>query len=202
MNSRDDVQTISHDIVFKGHFQTHKLRLRHRLHNGAWGQEIEREVFHRAPVVVVLPYDALRDSVLLIEQFRAGPFLSGDAHPWIVETVAGVIDSGETPDQTARRECVEEGGLEVGRLAFVGEAYSSPGAMSELMQLYVAEADLGAAGGVHGMEDEGEDIRVWVEKLEAALSRIAKPGRHAGPLMTLLYWLALNRDRLRAEWNA
>lgn len=202
MNRRDDVQTISHDIVFKGHFQTHKLRLRHRLHNGEWGQEIEREVFHRAPVVVVLPYDAARDSVLLIEQFRAGPYLADDPDPWTVETVAGVIDPDETPEETARRECVEEAGLDIGRLAFVGEAYSTPGAMSEIIHFFVAEADLGAAGGVHGMEEEGEDIKVWVESLEDALARVSRPNRHSGPLMTLLYWLALNRDRLRREWGA
>jgi len=202
MPNRDDVECLTDETVFQGHFQMRRLRLRHRRFDGGMGGVIEREVFHRGPVVVALPYDAKRDRVLLIEQFRSGPYVAGDSNPWTIEPVAGVIGPGETPEDVARREAVEEAGLRIGRIATVGTGYSSPGGMSELMHLFVVEADLADAGGLHGLAEEGEDIRAWSEPFEAALARIATPGAHVAPLMTILYWLALNRDRLRAEWSA
>ncbi len=201
MLSRHDVECLTDETVFQGHFQMRRLRLRHRRFDGGLSGVIEREVFHRGPVVVALPYDAKRDRVLLIEQFRSGPYVAGDANPWAVEAVAGVINPGETPETVARREAVEEAGLEIGRIAKVGTGYSSPGGMSEVMHLFVVEADLAEAGGLHGLAEEGEDIRAWSEPLDAALARIATPQVHVAPLMTILYWLALNRDRLRAEWG-
>lgn len=201
MPSRSDVDCLTDETVFKGHFQMRRLRLRHRRFDGGWSNQIEREVFHRGPVVVALPYDPVRDRVLLIEQFRSGPYLAGDENPWCVEAVAGVIDPGATPEDVARREAVEEAGLTVGRIAKIGTGYSSPGGMSELMHLFVVEADLADAGGFFGLAEEDEDIRAWTEPFDDAMARIAEPGLHAAPLMTILYWLALNRDRLRADWR-
>lgn len=202
MPSRADVECLTDETVFQGHFQMRRLRLRHRRFDGGMSEMIEREVFHRGPVVIALPYDPGRDRVLLIEQFRSGPYLAGDTHPWTIEAVAGVMEPGETPENVARREALEEAGLEIGRIATVGIGYASPGGMSELMHLFVVEADLADAGGLHGLAEEGEDIRSWTEPFNTALARIATPQAHAAPLMTILYWLALNRDRLRADWGA
>ncbi|MCB2157335.1 MAG: NUDIX domain-containing protein, partial [Rhodobacteraceae bacterium] len=46
----------------------------------------------------------MRDRVLLIEQFRMGPYARGDAEPWLIEAIAGRVDPGETPEDAARRE--------------------------------------------------------------------------------------------------
>ena len=51
--------------------------------------EVNRAVFISGDAVTVLPYDPRRDRVLLIEQFRAGPFARGDDQPWLLEAIAG-----------------------------------------------------------------------------------------------------------------
>ena len=200
--TRDDVDVMTQEVVFRGHFEMRRYRLCHRLFRGGWGAPITREVFCRGPVVVVLPYDPASDRVLLIEQFRTGPLAAGDPNPWSVEAVAGVIDPGETPQDVARREALEEAGLALAGLEPVGVCYPSGGGMSEVMHLFIGLANLTAAGGHHGLETEGEDIRAWTEPFADALARVSGPGTHTGPLMTLLFWLALHRERLRAGHGA
>ena len=66
------VEIIDRSTVFQGYFRLDRFRLRHELYAGGRSAEFEREVFHRGHAVAVLPYDAARDRVVLIEQFRAG----------------------------------------------------------------------------------------------------------------------------------
>ena len=81
----------------------------------------------RHDAVCVLPYDPQRDRVVLIEQFRVGALGKVD-NPWLIELVAGLIDKDESPDEVARREAVEEAGLELADLWPVTRYFPSPGA--------------------------------------------------------------------------
>ena len=94
-----------------GFFLTREFTLRHPLFRGGLSAPVRREVFVATDAAIVLPYDPVRDRVLLVEQFRMGPFGRGDPFPWMLEPVAGRVDPGEPPEETARRECVEEAGL-------------------------------------------------------------------------------------------
>ena len=127
--------------------------------------------------------------MLLIEQFRAGPHARRDPRPWCLETVAGRCDALEPPEATARREAREEAGLELGRLERIAAYYPSPGIVAEYITAFVGEADLGGAGGVHGLPEEHEDIRALVVPLEAALAAVATGEINNAPLMLSLYWL-------------
>ena len=131
-----------------GFFGLDVLTLRHRRFDGKMSPEIRREVLVMGDAVTVLPYDPARDRVLLVEQFRAGPLGRGDPLPWQLEAVAGRIDPGESPEDCARREAVEEAGLSLGRLEKVGEYYPSPGTLTEYIYFYVGLCDLpdGVAG--------------------------------------------------------
>src|SRR5690606_28411249 len=120
----DDVEIIQRDRCFSGFYNLDRFRLRHRLFRGGMGAEIERELFVRHDAVCVLPYDPQRDEVVLVEQFRMGAMARGDS-PWLVETVAGLIDKDEQPEEVARREAVEEAGLEIGELWPVTAYYPS-----------------------------------------------------------------------------
>lgn len=91
------------------------------------GDELSRELFVRHDAVCVLPYDPQRDRVVLIEQFRVGALGKVD-NPWLIELVAGLIDKDEAPDEVARREAVEEAGLELADLWPVTRYFPSPGA--------------------------------------------------------------------------
>lgn len=197
---RSDVEILAKDIVYDGYFRIDRYRLRHRRHEGGWTGEITREVFERGHVAAVLPYDPERDAVVLIEQFRIGAWAA--AKPcWLTEIVAGVIDDGESAEAVARREMEEETGCPVTALEPIGSYLSSPGGTSESVALFVGRVDSRKAGGIHGLPDENEDIKVlarpWSE-VEAEL----KAGllTNAATLIAL-QWLALNRDALRRRWG-
>jgi ADP-ribose pyrophosphatase len=107
--NRDDVKIIEHATAYDGYFRIDRYRLRHRVYEGGWSREVMREVFERGHAASVLPYDPVRDAVVLIEQFRIGAY-TADWKPWIEEIVAGVIEPGETAEAVAHRETVEETG--------------------------------------------------------------------------------------------
>ena len=194
-----DVQVLRHRQSYANFFALEEYDLTYRRFDGSRSPVINRAVFVSGDAVTVLPYDPVRDRVLLIEQFRAGPMGRGDPQPWLLEAIAGRIDAGETPEQAARREAVEEAGLNLGALEFVAGYYPSPGAKSEYIYSYVALTDLpDGIEGVFGVEGEAEDIRGHLIGFEALMSLIASGEVNNAPLMLTAFWLQRERARLRA----
>ncbi|MBB6340173.1 ADP-ribose pyrophosphatase [Pseudomonas fluvialis] len=198
--SQADVEVVEREECFRGFYKLDRLHLRHRLFAGGMGKLINRELFVRHDAVCVLPYDPRRDEVVLIEQFRVGA-LDKSRNPWLLELVAGLIDKDEQPEEVARREAMEEAGLTLGALWPLSVYYPSPGGSDERVHLFVGRCDSVGAGGIHGLEEEGEDIRVHVLSFEDALARV-RDGRidNAASIMAL-QWLALNRDEVRGLWT-
>ncbi len=196
-----DVEPVAIARPYAKYFAIEEHRLRHRRFDGRMSGVVERAVFASGDAVTVLPFDPRRRAVLLIEQFRVGPFARRDPHPWCLETVAGRCDAGEGPEATARREALEEAGLTLGRIERIAGYYTSPGVMAEHITAYVGEADLEGAGGVHGLAEEDEDIRALVLPLDAALELVRSGEVNNGPLLISLLWLAGNADRLAAAWS-
>jgi len=197
-----DVEVIDRSTLFRGYFSVDKLRLRHRRYAGGKTGTFEREVFIRPDAVCVLLYDPRADAVVLLEQFRAGPCAHGGENPFIASLVAGMIEPGESPTEVARRETKEESGLDlVGRIEPVIEYFTSPGGSTERIHVFCAEIDSRKAGGVHGVDEENEDIRAVVVPFAKALD-FARTGRSiASDVAIALFWLALHRDRLRETWR-
>ncbi|WP_254448913.1 gamma-glutamylcyclotransferase [Thalassococcus sp. S3] len=165
--------------------------------DGTMGPVINRAAFFVGEAAVVLPYDPVLDTVLLTEQFRVPPFATGDPDPWLLEPVSGLIDPGETPQEAAHREALEEAGLRLDRLEPVSAAYSSTGSSTEFVHMFVGLADLSETAGKGGLASEGEDIRTHVVPFETLMTDIDS-GRHRDmPLLVVALWLARNRDRLR-----
>ena len=185
---------------YLGHFAVEQLRLRHLLHRGGWSGEIERAVFISGDAVVVLPWDPARDRVLLVEQFRAGPAARGDPQPWLLEPVAGRIDPGDTPEETATREAEEEAGLALSRLIPVPGSYPSPGSVAEYIYAFVGIAELpDGVAGLGGLPAESEDIRSHVLD-RARLTEMALAGQIVNaPLLILALWLDRMAGRLRHD---
>ena len=181
-----------------GFFGLDVLRLTHDRFDGGPSPEISREVFVSGDAVTVLPYDPVRDRVLLVEQFRAGPMRRGDPLPWQLEAVAGRIDPGEAPEECARREALEEAGLALGKLLFVGEYYPSPGAMTEYLYSYIGLCDLpDGAAGVFGVADEAEDIRGHILSFEDLMGAVTGGEIANAPLILTALWLQRERGGLR-----
>ncbi len=196
----DDVRVLACDTVFQGYFRVDRYRLQHRRHDGGWSQELTREVFERGHAAAVLPYDPLRDEVVLIEQFRPGALAAGWA-PWQLEVVAGIVDPGETPEEVARRESQEEAGLTILELAPIADFLASPGAVSQTERLYCGRVDAAGAGGIHGLEQEGEDIKAVVVPFAELRGLLAAKKVSNATGLIALQWLLLNRDELRARWS-
>lgn len=198
---RKDVRSHGPDRPYRGFFAIEEYRLAHLRFDGGWTPELLRAVFVSADASVVLPYDPGRDVVLLVEQFRPGPYARGDANPWCLEVVAGRRDKGETPEAAARREAQEEAGLALGRVERIGEYYSSPGAATEYLTGFIGEADLGGGGGFHGLQSEDEDIRTIVVSRARAMASVASGEiNNAHTILPLLY-LELHHQRLQQLWS-
>lgn len=197
--TRDDVDVIECKTVYKGYFRIDRYRLRHKLHAGGWGTEIMREVFERGQAVAVLLYDPVRDALVMIEQFRVGALAAG-LPPWLTEIVAGIIDAGETPAEVARRESEEEAGCAILDLIPVCHYLVSPGGTTESVQVFCGRIDSSGVGGIHGLVDEGEDIRVIVVPAPDALAMLDRGEFINSATLVAVQWFALNRDRLRTRW--
>ena len=201
---RDDAELLDRERMFDGFFAVDRLRLQHRLFRGGKSDALQREVFLRPPAVGVLLLDPLRRELVLVEQFRVGAFAAepslavepSDDSPWLLELVAGLIEPGETAEDVARREAREEADCAIQELWPIHEYYSSPGGSNERIHLFCGTVDASVAGGVHGCDQEHEDIRVVCLNLEQA-RRAMQSGR-LNNAMTLLavQWLFLNEDSI------
>lgn len=195
----DDLVVVRRDLAYAKFFAVEDWRIGWRQFDGSMGDPVERAVFVSGDAVTVLPYDPVRDRVLLIEQFRPGPMARGDAAAWQLEAIAGRIDPGETPDEAGRREAMEEAGLTLGTLLPVADYYPSPGAMTEYLYSYVGLADLpDGAAGIFGEAEEAEDIRGHLISFDRLMDLVSSGEVANAPLILTALWLQRERARLRA----
>jgi ADP-ribose pyrophosphatase len=201
-----EVEFLSQERVWGGRFPLDVVRFRHRRFDGAMSGEKTWEVWRRGRAAAVLPYDPAADAVVLIEQFRL-PALMARVDPVLVELPAGLCDAGESPEQTARRETMEEMGIAVGALRRVGGFLLTAGGADEVCELFVGRIVAPAAGpdgivGHAGAADEHEDIQVRVWSTQHAIEAALANQFCNSVTMIGLLWLAVQRDSLRKEWTA
>lgn len=194
----DDVEVLRRRTPYANFFAVEEYDLTHRRFDGGRSPAINRAVFISGDAATVLPYDPLRDLVLLVEQIRPGPMARGSRNPWMLEAVAGRVDPFETPEDCARREAMEEAGVALDRLIKVAEYYPSTGAKAEYLYSYVALCDLSAAQSrIAGMAEEDEDIRSHVVPFPRLMELIATPEAANAPLILTALWLSTQREALR-----
>ncbi len=197
----DSIAISERRTVYRGFFRIDHFRLRHRLFAGGWSPELSREVFLRHDAVGILLYDPARDAVVLIEQFRLAAHLAGFT-AWQLEIVAGIMDKDETAADVARREAHEEAGLTIiGEVVPIHRFLTSPGGSTETVELFCGRVDASAAGGIHGLVDESEDIRVVVKSAAEAMALLNSGRIENGYTLLALHWFAANRETLRRQWQ-
>lgn len=205
----DDVSIAAESDAYDGFFSIRSLELKHRLHpisktaaEPQWSGTVHRECFMRNQVASVLPYHLETDSVVLNEEFRIGAQLqSPEARrhlqsPWLLEIVAGICESGEDPEATARREAAEEAGLEIDRLELVHRYLPSPGGSNEFINLYCGLLRTLPKPGIFGLDSENENIRTHVLKRTEALELLTSGRICNAATIIALQWLELNRTGL------
>ncbi|WP_067515764.1 NUDIX domain-containing protein [Endozoicomonas ascidiicola] len=191
----DDVQISRKEGTYAGFLQLFKYTITHRLFNGGHSKPLLREAVVRPPSVGVLLFDPAKDTVVLVEQFRMGPLLS-DEDPWLLEVVAGISEPGESLEEVAIREVKEETGYDIASLTPVSDFYLSPGASNEKLKLFCGFIDSSNAGGVFGVPEEGEDIKVHVLPFAKAYDMLENGLIANAPAMIALQWLKINHKQL------
>ncbi|MDP5192049.1 ADP-ribose diphosphatase [Rheinheimera baltica] len=195
-----DLDVIDKTTVFQGFFRLDRYTLRHKLFAGGWSEPMKREVFERGHAVVVLPYNAQTDELVLIEQFRVGA-ASSSASPWLLEVIAGMIEPGESAEQVAIREAEEEAGLTINELWPMLSYLSSPGGTTERIQLFLGRLTQPVQPGVFGLAEEHEDIKVHVLSRTDAMQLLAEQKIDNAASVIALQWLALNLNQVKQRWG-
>lgn len=203
-----DVDIIKKKSTHSGFFSINQYSLQHRKFDGEKTRELTRECFERGHAVGVLAYDPWQDNIVLIEQFRIGAHIyqlekpeENRESPWLLEIIAGIVEPGESQIDVAHREAKEEAGLQLLALEPIGDFYSSPGGSSETTQLYCACVKSNGVGGIHGLEEEGEDIRVLVIPFSDAVQLLNHGRLNNASAMIAMQWLMLNRTELQVKWQ-
>lgn len=188
--TQDDVKLEAKERSYNGFFKIDTLHFKHKLFEGGWSDTVSRELFERGDAVGILLHDPELKKIALVEQFRIGPFARSD-QPWMLELVAGMIDKAETPEQVGIREAEEEAGAKVESLELIADYYSSPGGSSERLTLFCGKTDLSHVGGIHGLPEEAEDIKVHVIDIVDAFS-LLESGRFSNAhTIIAMQWLKL-----------
>ena len=204
-DERNRTHALSHAkrVVYKGFFSVEEHDLSYRKFNNQQSSILTRSALISSDAVIVLPYDPVNDRILLIEQFRAGPYVKGDENPWVLEPIAGLIDEGETPESAGIREAQEEAHLEIKRLELVARSYPSPGISTEFFHQYLGIVELlDSSNLIAGLSSENEDIRSHIFEYEQFFEMIESGKVKVGPLILLGLWLSKNRNRLRKKYRS
>jgi nudix-type nucleoside diphosphatase (YffH/AdpP family) len=187
----DRVHIRDEHVLSHRRYKLSEYAIDYRRSDGTW-QSQSREIFDRKHAAAVLLIDPSRGTVILISQFRLPAFLTGYKKP-LVEVIAGALDN-DAPDVCARREAMEEAGVEVSDLKEVFHCFMTPGAVTERMHLFVgtySEKSRATKGG--GLQDEGEDIAVLEMPLTDALAMIANGEIVDVKTIALLQWAQIQQ---------
>jgi ADP-ribose pyrophosphatase len=194
-----DVRVLDDQSVWSGHYSMRRLTLQHRRFAGGWSEPIVREVFERGDAVAVLPYDPVSDSLVMIEQFRPGAMRGSDS-PWMLELIAGVVEAGERDEEVVHREAMEEAACELSELIPIATVFPSAGACTEQVRLFCGRVTKAAIGGLHGLQEEGEDILVHSVSRTDALRMLEENRIPNGHTLIALQWLHIHGESVRGRW--
>jgi len=193
-------QILNRESLFQGYFRMDRFKLRHERFDGNWSDTFSREVFDRGQRCAgLLPYDPKSDKLIMIEQFRPG-IMAGGEYPWITEIVAGVIDGTDTPEETVRREAVEEAGCQISELAKIADYFSSPGSSAEHITVFAGRTIAPEHDSIRGLAHENEDIRVLVMDAAKAISLLYSNKIRDALTLVALQWFAMHHTELRSRW--
>jgi ADP-ribose pyrophosphatase len=196
MESFMKVEFKSSTVEYEGFVKIEKDIFQFERFGGGMSRDVTRYRYRRGDAVAVLIYEASRNQVLLIRQFRnAVHMVTGDG--WLVECVAGMMEEGETPEAVAFREVKEETGLELEKIEWLTSYFFSPGGCSDRIHLFLGWVkNYSQPLGIHGLWEEGEEVLAQWIPLEEALAALEH--REIVDAKAMMGLLLLER-RLRAH---
>ena len=185
---------------YKGFLTINRYEIEKDLHEGG-KQDMTWLIMERGNAVGILAYDPGTDEVVLVNEMRAG-ILAAGGYPYTDTLPAGGIARGETPEQAAIREMQEETGLDLkGARIIHDKAYVSAGGTSESISIVFGTIDITKAGGIHGNEDEKENIKTTVMKSDDFMQAIKSGEINDLKTMVAGYWLMENKLTLQLDYK-
>jgi len=154
--------------------------------DGTW-QRQSRETYDRVNGAAMLLYNRARRTVILTQQFRYPAFVNGH-DDLLIEAPAGLLDEA-SPEESIRKEAMEETGYLVHDVKKIFEAFMSPGSVTEKLHFFVAEYEAETKrvdGG--GLVSEGEDIATLELDLDEALQKVLNGEIKDGKTIMLLQY--------------
>lgn len=182
---------LSNKNIYSGFFKMNEITIKYKKYDGSWSNSINRELFGGAQVSAVLPYDPIKKEIVLIQQFRPGT-IAKNLGNYLDEIVAGIIDPGEDPQTTAKRECLEETGCEVKKLLPIQGYFPAPGSSESFYYLFLAEIDTFVGERIRGLKTENEDILVKSYKISEIKEKLESNKILNGLTLIALQWFFLN----------
>jgi ADP-ribose pyrophosphatase len=190
----DRTKIVSQDVLSEGWTKLSNFELDYTDRDGG-SHRIHREIYHRGEAAAILLYDAARDTIVLVKQFRLPAQLTGNPE-YMMEVPAGALD-GDQPEEAIRREAMEETGYHLRDVRFLFKAFMSPGAITEVLHFFYApidQSDRAEKGG--GLAEEHEDIEVLEVPLDDAIAMIGTGEICDAKTIMLLQWAVINRSTL------
>jgi GDP-mannose pyrophosphatase NudK len=151
-----------------------------------------REVYDRGNGAAILLYNSKQKTVILTRQFRLPSYLNGNKSGMMIEVCAGLLDK-DHPEQCIIRETEEETGYRLSTVHKVFETYMSPGAVTEILYLFVGEYDESMKvneGG--GLNAEQENIEVLEYTFDEAFAMIETGEIKDAKTVMLLQYAKIN----------
>ncbi|HEV3412959.1 MAG TPA: GDP-mannose pyrophosphatase NudK [Puia sp.] len=152
-----------------------------------------REVYDRGNGAAILLYNREAKTVILTRQFRMPTFVNGNPTGMLIECCAGLLER-DNAEEAIRRETAEETGYKISAVEKVMEAYMSPGSVTEILYLFVAEysKEMKVSGG-GGLQEESEDIEVLEISYDKAWEMLRKGEIKDGKTILLLQYAELKK---------
>ena len=199
--TQKDIEILKNETIYQGFFKLNKVQFKHKLFAGGWSGTVTRELLIKGAASAMVAYDPVLDNVVLVEQVRIGAYdPTSTQSPWLLELIAGMVEDGETPESVALRESEEEAGAKISHMQHCLSVWDSPGGVLVRIQVFVGKVDSTIVGGLHGLAEENEDIRVHVVSRETAYQWLCEGKIDNGIAVIGLQWLELNYRKLKEQW--
>ena len=189
MNQR--VKNISRELLSDNWYTLNNINFDYQLEDGSWVNQ-SRESYDRGNGATILLYNKVKQTVILIEQFRMPTYLNGNKTGMIIETCGGLLD-GDDPLTCIIKETEEEVGYKIRNVKKVFESYMSPGAVTEIIHFFIAEyTESMRVNDGGGLDSEHEEIEVLELGFQNALEMIETGAIKDAKTIMLLQYAHIN----------
>ncbi len=179
------------EVLSNNWYTLNKITFDYQKKDDSWITQ-RREVYDRGNGAAILLYNKLQKTVILTRQFRLPTYVNGNLTGMMLEVCAGLLDQ-DNPEQCIIRETEEETGYRITNVTKVMETYMSPGAVTEILYLFVGEYDESmrvSEGG--GVAHEEENIEVIEMPFDEAYARIESGQMQDAKTIILLQYAKIN----------